>query len=86
MVDVVNEPLLGHNRPDGSPGDANYINALGGLGKTGWDWVITAFTMAREYLPHAKLLINDFNIINSSDKNTHSLFLCYQLIEEQGTY
>jgi GH35 family endo-1,4-beta-xylanase len=67
MIDVVNEPLLNHNRPDGTNGNANYIKALGGLGKTGWDWVITAFTLARKYLPHAKLLINDFNIINSDD-------------------
>ena len=45
LIDVVNEPLGGHNPPDGggSPARANYINALGGYGKTGWDWVITFF-------------------------------------------
>ena len=38
MIDVVNEPL--HNAP-------SYKEALGGDGDTGWDWVVTAFEMAR---------------------------------------
>ncbi len=57
MIDVVNEPLNGHNPPDGGSGRANYKNALGGNGATGWDWVIRAFTLARQYLPNAKLII-----------------------------
>jgi endo-1,4-beta-xylanase len=83
LVDVVNEPLLNHNRPDGTGGNANYINALGGLGKTGWDWVITAFTLARKYLPNAKLLINDFNIINSSDA-TYTYSYVINLLKSKG--
>jgi GH35 family endo-1,4-beta-xylanase len=63
MIDVVNEPLTGHNPPDGLSGRANYIKALGGTGATGFDWIITAFKLARKYLPNTKLLINDFNII-----------------------
>jgi endo-1,4-beta-xylanase len=66
LVDVVNEPLYGHNQPDGGSGRANYINALGGSGKTGWDWLINAFKLARKYLPNAKLLINDYGIINDN--------------------
>jgi endo-1,4-beta-xylanase len=68
MIDVVNEPLGGHNPPDGggSPARANYKNALGGDGKTGWDWVINAFKLARKYLPNTKLLINDYGIINDN--------------------
>jgi len=68
MIDVMNEPLTGHNPPDGggSPARANYKNALGGNGSTGWDWVINAFKLARKYLPKAKLLINDYGIINDN--------------------
>jgi endo-1,4-beta-xylanase len=69
MVDVVNEPIMTHNPPDGggSPARANYINALGGAGSTGWDWVINAFTLARLYMPAGtKLLLNDYGIINDN--------------------
>jgi endo-1,4-beta-xylanase len=68
MIDVVNEPLGGHNPPDGggSPARANYKNALGGSGTTGWDWVINAFKLARKYLPNTKLLVNDYGIINDN--------------------
>ncbi len=54
MVDVVNEPI---NAP------AGYREALGGAGATGYDWVITAFTMARKHFPKAKLIINEYNTL-----------------------
>ncbi len=57
FVDVVNEPL--HAPP-------SYRNALGGNGTTGWDWVIWTFKKARQYLPDAKLHINDYGILNST--------------------
>ena len=57
FVDVVNEPL--HAPP-------SYRNALGGSGSTGWDWVIWTFKKARQYLPNAKLHINDYGILNST--------------------
>ena len=59
----MNEPL--HDPPD-RPGEGggNYIEALGGRGATGWDWVRNAFRMAREYFPHAQLLLNDYDITN----------------------
>ena len=75
MIDVVNEPLPGHNPPDGTNGNANYEKALGGTGATGWDWVVNAFKLARKYLPNAKLLINDFNIINNNSATTTYLQL-----------
>jgi endo-1,4-beta-xylanase len=71
MVDVVNEPL--HNPPDGQSGRANYMAALGGSGTTGWDWVIWAFTKARAYMPNAKLLLNDYSIINDTAATTNYL-------------
>jgi endo-1,4-beta-xylanase len=66
MIDVVNEPIASHNPPDGLNGRADYKNALGGNGATGYDWVITAFELARKYLPNTKLLLNDYGIINSN--------------------
>ncbi len=54
LVDVVNEPL--HAPP-------SYAEALGGAGETGWDWVVWSFERAREALPEATLLINEYNIL-----------------------
>src|SRR4051812_7814321 len=63
FVEVVNEPL--HDPPNQrGAGGGNYIEALGGAGKTGWDWVISAFRMARSYFPRARLMINDSDIPN----------------------
>ena len=65
LVEVVNEPL--HDPPNKrGKGGGNYLEALGGAGTTGWDWVINAFRMAREYFPHAQLLINDYDITNDA--------------------
>lgn len=57
MIDVVNEGLVGHAPP------TTWINALGGTGATGWDWIINSFRMARERWPNAILKYNDFNIV-----------------------
>jgi endo-1,4-beta-xylanase len=64
-VEVVNEPL--HDPPN-QPGNGggNYYEALGGRGDTGWDWVLNAFRLARDYFPEAKLFINDYSIVNNS--------------------
>jgi endo-1,4-beta-xylanase len=83
MIDVVNEPLYGHNPPDGGGRRANYKNALGGTGTTGWDWLIKSFQLARLYIPHAKLLINDYGIINS-DANTTSYIQIIGLLKDRG--
>jgi endo-1,4-beta-xylanase len=62
FVDVVNEPF------NGPP---SYKNALGGDGETGWDWVITAFELARQYCPEdAKLILNEYNILHSTSQTT----------------
>lgn len=68
-VEVVNEPL--HHPPSGDRKDGgHYIDALGGNGASGWDWIVTAFRLARERFPRAKLLINDYDITHS-DANTN---------------
>lgn len=58
-IDVVNEPL---SQP------ASFRNALGGAGSTGWDWIVWSFQKARQHCPTAKLLINEYGIINDATK------------------
>jgi endo-1,4-beta-xylanase len=54
MIDVVNEPT--HNQPV-------YMNAIGGAGTSGYDWVVQALNWAHQYCPNATLLVNDYNTI-----------------------
>ena len=83
QIEVVNEPL--HDRPDKTSagnttaqgGSGGYYEALGGAGVTGHDWIINAFTLAREYFPNAKLMLNDFSITNDGNATTAYL----QIIE-----
>lgn len=51
FIDVVNEPR------EKSP---TWKSALGGEGKTGYDWLIWCYKTARKYCPKAKLLINEY--------------------------
>lgn len=83
LVDVVNEALPSHNPPDGRNGRANYKDALGGDGQTGYDWVIWAFQKARQYIPKAKLLINDYGIINDNGATTAYLKII-NLLKDRG--
>ena len=72
FVDVVNEPF--HSPPP-------YTNALGGTGKTGYDWVITAFQLARKYFfPSVKLLVNDYNILQDNTVTTNYIKLIDTLL------
>jgi endo-1,4-beta-xylanase len=74
MADVVNEPIRGV---------PSYKNALGGDGKTGWDWVITAFEMARQYCaPGVKLILNEYNVLSSGDM-TASYLRIIALLQER---
>jgi len=84
MIDVVNEPLVSHNPPDGVNGRANYKEALGGNGTTGWDWVIKSFELARKYMPgQTKLILNDYGIIN--DNTATSIYLTIiNLLKNRG--
>ena len=67
LVDVVNEPF--HAVP-------SYSNALGGSGKTGWDWVVTTFQWARKYyFPGVKLLINEYNVLQDNTVTTNYIKL-----------
>lgn len=64
FVEVVNEPL--HDPPSkDDDGGGNYIEALGGAGASGWDWILESFRLARRHFPNSKLLLNDFSITNT---------------------
>lgn len=74
MIDVVNESIATHNPPDGQGDRANYKEALGGDGASGYDWVVKSFELARKYMPATtKLLLNDYGIIN--DNNATNTYL-----------
>ncbi|HMJ55835.1 MAG TPA: endo-1,4-beta-xylanase [Polyangiaceae bacterium] len=59
LIDVVNEPPP-HTTPP-------YMNAIGGAGSTGYDWIIWSFQKARQYCPRAILILNDYNILRWAD-------------------
>ncbi len=80
QIEVVNEPL--HDPPRG-PTNGNYIEALGGNGVTGWDWIITSFELARHYFPDAELILNDFSITNDGNATTTYITII-NLLKERG--
>lgn len=73
FVDVVNEPF--HAPP-------SYKGALGGNGTTGWDWVITAFQLARGYRG-VKLLLNEYNVLHDYTVTTNYINLI-TLLKDRG--
>lgn len=74
FIDVVNEPL--HAPPA-------YMDALGGSGSTGWDWVIRAFELARAACPDAKLHLNDYGVLNDAGATTRYLAIV-NLLKDRG--
>ncbi|HWL14688.1 MAG TPA: endo-1,4-beta-xylanase [Opitutus sp.] len=81
-IEVVNEPL---HAPPNQPGNGrgNYINALGGTGASGWDWVLTAFRMARARFPATtKLVLNDYGI-TSGAASTQSYLKLINLLQAE---
>jgi GH35 family endo-1,4-beta-xylanase len=74
LIDVVNEPL--HAPP-------SYAAALGGAGVTGWDWVVTAFEMARRHFPNAELLLNDYSILTMAS-TTQDYLKIVKILSDRG--
>jgi endo-1,4-beta-xylanase len=62
QIDVVNEPPP-HTTPV-------YLQAIGGTGASGYDWIVQAFKWTRQYCPNATLILNDYNTIEYSADNT----------------
>jgi GH35 family endo-1,4-beta-xylanase len=74
-IDVVNEPL--HAVP-------SYAEALGGTGATGYDWVLTAFEMARAHFPDAELHLNDYQV-EVMQQFTLQYLEIIELLQAQGS-
>lgn len=66
FIEVVNEPINDPPNTAGS-GGGNYIGALGGTGTTGRDWILNSFRLARQYFPDTELMINEYNIVGSTN-------------------
>jgi GH35 family endo-1,4-beta-xylanase len=60
MIDVVNEAYEANGGRHAPP---PWKNALGGAGKTGFDYIVEAFNMARKRWPKAILIYNDYNTL-----------------------
>jgi len=82
FVEVVNEPL--HDPPaKDEEGGGHYLEALGGNGASGWEWVLESFRLARKHFPHARLMINDYSITNSDADTTRYLGIIELLMKEK---
>ena len=44
-----------------------------GTDGTGWDWILNAFRLAKQYFPNTKLMLNDYSITNSDTATTQYL-------------
>ncbi len=73
MIDVVNEPPP-HTTP-------SYMNALGGSGASGYDWIVQSFEWARQYCPDAILMLNDFNNIEYQADNDRTIDIVNSILE-----
>ncbi|WP_375436396.1 endo-1,4-beta-xylanase [uncultured Hymenobacter sp.] len=85
FLEVVNEPTNDPPRKTGpnDQGSGNYIEALGGNGASGWDWVINSFKLAREYFPNTKLMLNDYSVENVP-ANTQRYLGIINLLKQQN--
>jgi endo-1,4-beta-xylanase len=80
FLEVVNEF---DNQPPTAEHEGNYVDALGGPGETGFDWVITAFRMAREIFPASvKLMLNEYSVINTEARTDLYIRVIQRLQEE----
>lgn len=66
-LQVVNEPI--NAPPDGIGTHADYMDALGGEGETGFDWILEAFRIAKEYFPDTSLMINEYSVEGDYQKS-----------------
>jgi len=65
LIDVVNEPPP-HTTPV-------YLEAMGGAGASGYDWIVQAFKWTKQYCPNAILMMNDYNNIEYGGDNERFL-------------
>lgn len=82
IVEVVNEPL--HDPPSqDDEGGGHYIEALGGDGDSGWDWILASFRLARAHFPDAQLMLNEYSVTNTPD-NTQRYLGIIRLLQAEG--
>jgi endo-1,4-beta-xylanase len=80
LVEVVNE---WDNQPPTAENEGNYVDALGGAGTTGYDWILNAFRMAREiFPPTARLMLNEYSVTNTDERTDRYLTLVGLLRQE----
>ncbi|MET0412285.1 MAG: endo-1,4-beta-xylanase [Polyangiaceae bacterium] len=80
-LEVVNEFF---NQPPDAENEGKYIDALGGAGESGFDWILNAFRMAREiFPPNVQLMINEYSVINS-DELTERYLQVVQALQQEG--
>ena len=78
VIDVVNEAI---NESNAVHAPAPYRAALGGEGRTGYDWIIKAFQLAHERWPNAILVYNDYNTFQW---NTDQFIRLVQALRDAG--
>lgn len=82
FVEVVNEPL--HDPPSkDDEGGGNYLDALGGAGVSGWDWILESFRLGRKYFPASVLMINDYSITDN-DGDTSRYLQIIELLKRES--
>jgi endo-1,4-beta-xylanase len=82
FVEVVNEPL--HDPPaKNDEGGGNYLEALGGAGASGWDWILESYRLGRKHFPHSILMINDYSITDN-DKDTGRYLGIIELLKREN--
>jgi endo-1,4-beta-xylanase len=80
LVEVVNEF---DNQPPTADNEGNYVEALGGPGESGYDWVLNAFRLAREIFPEGtRLMLNEYSVINEEARLVRYLQLVERLQAE----
>ncbi len=65
LIDVVNEPPP-HTTPV-------FANNIGGGTNTTWEWISNSFRWARDACPDAVLILNDYNNIEWTSENQHTI-------------
>jgi endo-1,4-beta-xylanase len=73
LIDVVNEPPP-HTRPA-------YMESIGGAGASGWDWIVNAFTWAREACPNATLILNDYDNAENAQAAQHTIDIVKAIVK-----
>ncbi|WP_437971493.1 endo-1,4-beta-xylanase [Sorangium sp. So ce260] len=70
---VVNEPPP-HTTPV-------FMNAIGGAGESGHDWIVNSFKWAREFCPGSTLILNDYNNIEYEGEHERFVELVKTLLD-----